>query len=226
MTTMTSTTYSHDDACDARRKLNALLPSGVRAHTGVYNMGRTLGVVISASGPAEKGGGKVSRLYEFGWMARTDDHPGQPAPPWSNAALLQILDEWKTGTWVEPAAPVPVVPAGGPVAKTIHDRPEFEAWLRKAKPGQVCLYHVGSVAHYRAEGTDRLLLLQRLADDAKPSKPRPPAEAIEMRQLQAKMDLLSAVSTAADADQVHLSQRRSVEGEGRWIYYATKRWRR
>jgi hypothetical protein len=216
-------TYTHDDAEDARRKLNTLLASGCRAHTGVYNDGKTLGIVV-----ASKAG--KSKLYEFGWTCLRDDTHCQPAPPFTDLALLQVVAEWKSGDLEEPPASAAVLPENpaytGPVAKEVCTRDDFLDWLRTAKPGAHALYHRGSVANYRKDGPIRLIELQRLSDNAKPSHPRPPGESVEMQQIQDRLELITTVSGMVNADMVRLIQRRTVEGgEGEFIYYAVKKGR-
>lgn len=40
----------------------------------------------------------------------------------------------------------------------------FEGWVRMAKPGAVCLYHTGSLANDRVEGSLAALRIHNLAD--------------------------------------------------------------
>jgi hypothetical protein len=213
------TSYTHADSEDVRRKLNAMLEPGCRAHTGVYNNGSTLGVVVAS----RKG---ASRLYEFGWAGKTEDAPGYPSPAVSNAGLLEIVSQWRRGEPEELAPATPAVPASGPVAHKVETREEFLRWLSAAKPGATALYHEGSVANYRKDAPLRLTELQRLADDAKPSHPRPAAESVEMQQIQDHIELIQTVTNMAQTDMVRLIQRRTVEGrEGEFIYYAIKKGR-
>lgn len=213
-------TYTHEDAEDVRRKLDALLATGCRSHTGVYNDGLTLGVVVANRA-------KKSKLYEFGWAAKSDDELGRAAPPVTDLALLQIVAEWKTGEpAATPADPLPLASAAQPEARQIDTRETFIDWLREAKPGAQALYHRGSIAHYRKDAPARLVELQRLADAAKPAHPRPVSESVEMQQIQDRLELIATVTQMEQAGLVRLIQRRQVEGgEGNFIYLAIKKGR-
>jgi hypothetical protein len=168
---------------------------------------------------------RKSKLYEFG-MVCTDGEPMQcqPAPILNDLAILRILEEWRSGDLEEKAEP-PILglAAPQPAAREVATRDEFIAWLRDAKAGSQALYHRGSLAHYRKDAPTRLLHLQKLSDDAKPAHPRPPGEAIEMQQIQDRIELIQTVTQMQEAQLVSLIQRRSVEAEGEFIYLAIKK---
>lgn len=207
--------YTYDDSEDVRRKVQAMLPAGFKVRAGVYNDGLTLGLVVVNAA-------QVSRLYEFGWAGKTETDPGRPAASITDLALLQIVSQWRTGTLVEEAPGEPLATAPSPAAQTVETREQFLAWLRDAKVGAQALYHRGSLAHYRKDAPLRLIHLERLQDEAKPASPRPRSEAVEIEQIRMHLELLTTVTQMAEADLVHLVQRRAME-EGQSVYYAVKK---
>lgn len=210
-------TYTHADAETAHRKVSALLRHHgcVRVHSGVYNDGRTLGIVVADRK------NRVSRLYEFGLAGKTDQSPGSQGPDLTDLALLQICNEWETGSPVASAYTAPMTVAG-PAAVEVTTREAFLSWLRAAKPGDMSLYFRGELASFRASAPARIVALQAKSDAARPSQPRPAAEGLEIDRLQTALDLLSSIFAMRDAGMISPTQRRNVDGAG-MIYYATKR---
>ena len=102
------------------------------------------------------------------------------------------------------------------------EKGEFLAWVRTAKNGDQAVYFVGELASFRQISGPRILELERLADGARPSHPRPPGEAVEIDMLRSRMDLASSVSGLAGTGLLHLTQKRNEEGGG-WYYLATRR---
>lgn len=208
--------YTHADAQEAQRKLQAMLPGNVKVHSGVYNDSMTLGLVVANRS-------KVSRLYEFGLIGQSETAPGKFGADISNMALLEIASDWANGhPSAKPDAPQTTAE---PYTQEIKDRDEFLAWFRASKPGAKTLYFRGEVAEFRHEAPLRIAHLQKLSDNAKPSAPRPPSESVEINQLQDTLELLQTVTTMSESKLIDLTKRRAVEGDG-WICYATKKERR
>lgn len=101
------------------------------------------------------------------------------------------------------------------------EKGEFLAWLRKARKGDQAVYFVGELAAFRQISGARIVELERLADSARPSRPRPPGEGVEVEMLRARMDLAASVSAIAGTGLLHLTQKRNEEGGG-WFYIATR----
>lgn len=97
---------------------------------------------------------------------------------------------------------------------------EFLAWMRTAKKGDQAIYFIGELASFRQTAGQKIVELERLADGAKPSSPRPPGEAVEIDMLRSSMDLASSVSALAGTGLLHLTQKRN-EDFG-WFYLATR----
>lgn len=209
--------YTHADAQEAQRKLQAMLPANVKVHSGVYNDSMTLGLVVANRA-------KVSRLYEFGLIGQSEATPGKFGADITNMALLEIASDWANG---QPSARPDASPplTAEPFTQEIRDRDEFLAWFRASKPGDKTLYFRGDVATFRHNGPIRVAQLQKLSDNAKPSAPRPPSESVEINQIQDMLELLQTVTTMSESNLIALTKRRAVEGDG-WICYATKRERR
>lgn len=211
-------TYSHAESQLVLRKVEGLLrPShpAIGIHVGITNAGHTLALVL-----ADRFSG-TSRLYEFGWAGRDGTSEGRTAPHVSNAALLAICDEWETGQAV-PSPQTEALTAAGPLALEVTTRDGFLNWLRRAKPGDQCLYFRGELAQFRKDATARILELQIRADSARPSRARPAAESVELESLMQRLDLIAAVFKTRDAGLIAPTQRRAIEGDG-MIYYAAKR---
>lgn len=106
------------------------------------------------------------------------------------------------------------------LTRKFDNRGDFMAWIRRADHGEVAIYFVGELAHFRQEAPLRLRELESLADAAKPSKPRPPGEAIEMENLRNQLELAQSVSLLAESKLLHLTQKRRPEGGS--FYIATR----
>jgi hypothetical protein len=185
--------YSDAAVSQASRKLNAILADGVTAW--VRTSGGRDRLAISVTNSAG-----MTWLYEF-----------TTEPALSDAAIVDIANEWRTGT----LADLPSLPA-------MRDKGAFLDWARSAKPGQTVVYFTGELAQFRATAPQRILQLQRLADQARPAAPRPPGEAIELARLQDAIELIQAATTLQQSETVALTQRRSADGKG-WMYCATRR---
>jgi hypothetical protein len=209
--------YTHADAQEAQRKLQAMLPGNVKVHSGVYNDSMTLGLVVANRA-------KVSRLYEFGLTGHSETCAGKFGTDISNMALLEIASDWANGQpAVKPESSTPITTE--PYTKEVANRDDFLAWYRSVKPGDKVLYFRGDVATFRHNGPIRIAQLQKLSDTAKPSAPRPPSESVEINQIQDMLELLQTVTTMSESNLIAMTKRRAVEGDG-WICYATKRERR
>ena len=101
------------------------------------------------------------------------------------------------------------------------EKGEFLAWVRSAKKGDQAVYFSGELAAFRQTAGQRIVELERLADGAKPSSPRPAGEAVEIDTLRSRMDLAASVSGLAGTGLLHLTQKRNDEGGG-WFYIATR----
>ena len=98
----------------------------------------------------------------------------------------------------------------------------FLVWARAAKHGEQAVYFMGELATFRQTAPQRIVELERLADDSTPALPRPPGEAIEIDLLRSQLELSSSVSAMATAGVFHLTQKRADDGSGKWAYLATK----
>ena len=100
------------------------------------------------------------------------------------------------------------------------EKGEFLAWLRGAKKGDQAIYFIGELAAFRQISGARIVELERLADAARPSHPRPPGETVEIDMLRSRMDLASSVSGLAGTGLLHLTQKRNEDAG--WFYLATR----
>lgn len=100
------------------------------------------------------------------------------------------------------------------------EKSEFLAWLRTAKKGDQATYFIGELAAYRQTAAARIVELEKLSDKARPSHPRPPAEAVEIELLRSRLDLAASVSSIAQTGLLHLTQKRHEEFG--WYYVATR----
>lgn len=101
------------------------------------------------------------------------------------------------------------------------EKGSFLAWVRVARKNDQAVYFVGELAAFRQNAAARIVDLERLADGARPSHPRPPGEAVEIDMLRSSMDIAACVSNLASTGFLHLTQRRNTTGEG-WLYLATR----
>ena len=97
---------------------------------------------------------------------------------------------------------------------------EFLAWMRTAKKGDQAIYFIGELATFRQVSGARIVELEKLADSARPSHPRPPGEAVEIDMLRGYMEIASCVSGLASAGLLHLTQKRNEDAG--WFYLATR----
>jgi hypothetical protein len=214
---MTFRRYTHDDAAYVSKLMQWFCKEHrLKIHTGVYNDGMTLGLVVANRD-------KVSRLYEFGMVGKTADSPGTPGPALSDVGLLKIVQEWSTGEPRPPEkVPTETAPTEDPTAKEFTTRDAFAAWFRDAKPGAKAIYYRGSIAHFRHDAPARIIALQQLQDNAKPAKPRPVSESLELQQIQDSLDLIQHATYLYHQGLALLTQRKSVEGDTT-IHYAVKK---
>lgn len=108
-----------------------------------------------------------------------------------------------------------------PAQQEVRTHAELIDWYRLAPPGASCIYHVGSLAEYRAKAASRLLTLQYQQDSRSPTNPLPPAQSFEMQRLLDTNDLLETITDLSTSGLLHLTQRRI--GEGQFAYLAVKK---
>ncbi len=97
------------------------------------------------------------------------------------------------------------------------NRETFLTWIRRSAPGERIAYHRGSIAHFRHLAPLRLSNLQVRADCASTDNPRPPAEAVEIQQLQDALELISAATHMERSGYVHLVQQRHAPGDATYL---------
>lgn len=195
-------TYSHSDSNRVRWLLEALLPFGVSCTTSVLNGGLTLSVSIC---------GPIScRTYEYRSQNSEND-------------FIQLAKAWSTGDFKPPEtySGRHAVALASPITE-ITSREAFFLWFKPAHRGAKIVYFKGRLAQYRHDAQKRLVTLQGLADNARPARPRPTSERIELVQLQEQSYLLQEINRLHSMNKIELTQGKMLNDTGN-IYYAVKK---
>lgn len=194
--------YQHADVARTQRVMQALLPVGVRVATSSISDGWELSIVVCGATACEP--------YVF-------------APGVTDKQLLVIADQWSTGSLVRPIGQDKSEVLRRVLrSEMITNRNDFATWCRESKRQTKVAYFRGVLSQFRFDAPRRLVQLQGLADEAKPSRPRPQSEAVEAAKLRETLDLLELVTLLHDAKSIELVQHRLADGTGA-TYYAVKR---
>lgn len=195
-------TYGHNDAVRVQQVLTALLPPSVSSSVQVLGGGLTLGIALC--------GPKACRTFEFSSKI-------------SEADLLTLAKSWATGDFVVPDSPKDqtLIARSSPILE-ITTREAFFTWFKPAKQGQRIIYFKGRLAQFRQDSTKRIVTLTGLADNARPSRPRPTSERIELMQLNEQTYLLNEIGRLHSMGKIELTQGNMPNDAGT-VYYATKK---
>lgn len=193
--------FDFNDTGRVMRVLRALLPTDVSVLAQAANGGWVLNVTLCGKTACE--------VYQF-------------KPTMSDRELLALSMAWETGEFVAP-------PDGedkrlmAAIAVDIHltTRNDFIAWARDAKHGAKVVYFKGLLSQFRYDAPRRIVALQRLSDEARPSNPTPVEQRVELADLQERLSLLEAVNNLQKARVVEMVQTKAPDGSGA-TYYAVK----
>lgn len=129
---------------------------------------------------------------------------------------------------IAPAVVLPVV-APPPQPKypleVIQNEAEAAQWIRHRdfrNPRLSVIYFVGDLGRLRIHASVRIAELQRLQDQARPSKPRPPIETVEIETLQTALDLTAYIYKQATVHHTCMLTRKPWR-EGLFLNIATRR---
>lgn len=110
------------------------------------------------------------------------------------------------------------LPADVPLIETAD---ELVEWMRNRKGTRRCCYFIGDLSTFNYEASRRLTELQRRADKANRTKPRPAKESTEMDTIQKRQERIRMARYFGEKDLLLLSQTRL--GSGKFAYIATRR---
>lgn len=205
--------YDWSKAQDAKRTVQALLPSHLRVEVSVLNYGRAMGIAVISGNYVD------GMAYNFGMMPNTEASLGRELPDFDRAAALRIADDWRTGAYL-PAAPAAARQVG-PNIPIITTRDGLVEWVTSAKKGAQCCYFKGNLAQFRNDAPGQIVALQKKHDGRKGKADPLAADRVRESTLRRTLELVDHTRKLFNAGMITFSQRREGK-EGETIYLATR----